>query len=122
MTMTNGLSALLWFAAIVVAIPVALWLVKRTPLGGAGGAGVMRSVAMLPISTSQRIVTVEIGSGEERRWLVLGVTPTAITTLHTMTPQAAAPSPEPGAEPAQPAFAQVFARLRKRDGGSDRAR
>ena len=43
---------------------------------------------MLPLSTSQRIVTVEVGSGDERRWLVLGVTPPAITTLHTMAPQA----------------------------------
>ena len=52
---------------------------------------------MLPLSTSQRIVTVEIGSGDERRWLVLGVTPTAITTLHTMAPQSIAAPNEPGA-------------------------
>jgi flagellar protein FliO/FliZ len=120
--MTNGLSALLWFAAIVAAIPVALWLLKRTPLGGAGGAGVMRSVAMLPLSTSQRIVTVEVGSGEERRWLVLGVTPGAITTLHTMAPQAAPASTAPGAQPVHPGFAQIFARLRKGDDGGDGAR
>ena len=66
---------MLWFCAIVALIPVTLWFLKRTPLGGAGGAGVMKSVAVLPLSTSQRIVTVEIGSGDERRWLVLGVTP-----------------------------------------------
>ena len=91
--MPNGLSSLLWFCAIIALIPVALWLLKRTPLGGAGRAGVMQSVAMLPLSTSQRIVTVEVGSGDERRWLVLGVTPNSITTLHTMAPQdGAAPS------------------------------
>ena len=28
----------------------------------------------MPLSTSQRIVTVEVGTGDERRWLVLGVT------------------------------------------------
>jgi flagellar protein FliO/FliZ len=120
--MPNGLSALLWFAAILAAIPLALWLLKRTPLGGAGGAGVMKSVAVLPLSTSQRIVTVEIGSGDERRWLVLGVTPTAITTLHTMAPQPVSPSLEPGAQRAHPAFAQIFARLRKTDSGGDGAR
>jgi len=112
--MPNGLSSVLWFCAIVAAIPLTLWLLKRTPLGGAGGAGVMKTIAMLPLSTSQRIVTVEIGSGDERRWLVLGVTPTAITTLHTMAPQELAP-PSPGQVP--PAFAQILARLRRNDSG-----
>ncbi len=111
-----GLSALLWFVVIVAAIPFALWLLKRTPLGTAGGAGVMKSVAMLPLSTSQRIVTVEVGSGDERRWLVLGVTPSAITTLHTMTPATPAEA-TPGAVP--PAiFAQLFALVRGK-GASD---
>jgi flagellar protein FliO/FliZ len=114
----NGLASVLWFCAIVVAIPVVLWLLKRTPLGGAGGAGVMKSVAMLPLSTSQRIVTVEIGSGDERRWLVLGVTPGAITTLHTMTPQPLE-APAPGAQPATP-FAQVLQRLGRPGGGDAR--
>ena len=109
--MPNGLSALLWFVAIIVAIPFALWLLKRTPLGGSGGAGVMKSVAMLPLSTSQRIVTVEVGSGDERRWLVLGVTPSAITTLHTMAPATPAVEASPGAIPPA-SFAQLFARVR----------
>ena len=113
-----GLSALLWFCAIVALIPLALWFLKRTPLGG-GSGGVMKSVAVLPLSTSQRIVTVEIGSGDGRRWLVLGVTPTAITTLHTMTPEVLGPSP--GAQP--PAgFAQMLSRLRGPAPGDDGAR
>jgi len=118
--MPGGLSSLLWFCAIVAAIPLTLWFLKRTPLGGAGGAGVMRSVAMLPLSTSQRIVTVEIGSGEDRRWLVLGVTPGSITTLHTMAPQDTAPPPSPG--PVHPAFAQILGRFRRGDAGDAGAR
>ena len=118
--MPSGLSSLLWFCAIVALIPVTLWFLKRTPLGGAGGAGVMKSVAMLPISTSQRIVTIEVGSGEERRWLVLGVTPGSITTLHTMAPQEAALPPAAGA--AHPAFAQILGRLRRGDAGDAGAR
>ena len=118
--MANGLGSVLWFCAIVAAIPLALWFLKRTPLGGAGGAGVMKSVAMLPLSTSQRIVTVEIGSGDERRWLVLGVTPGAITTLHTMTPQPTQALP-PGAQPAA-SFAQMLQRIRRPSGGGDGAR
>ena len=111
---TSGLNSLLWFIAIIAMIPVALWLLKRTPMGGAGGHGFLRSVAALPLSTNQRIVTIEVGHGDERRWLVLGVTPHNITTLHTMAPQGDLP-PAAGvpAVPAVPAFAQLLGRLRQ---------
>ena len=115
-----GLSSLLWFCTIVAAIPATLWFLKRTPLGGAGGAGVMKSVAMLPLSTSQRIVTIEIGSGDERRWLVVGVTPGSITTLHTMVPQEPAAATPPGQ--VHPAFAQILGRFRRGDAGDADAR
>ena len=92
MMASSGLNSLLWFIAIIALIPCALWLLKRTPMGGASTNGVMRSVAALPLSASQRIVTVEVGEGAERRWLVLGVTAQNITTLHTMAPQEAAPN------------------------------
>ena len=108
---SSGLTSLLWFIAIIVMIPLALWLLKRTPMGGAGGQGVLRSIAALPLSTNQRIVTIEVGRGDERRWLVLGVTATNITTLHTMAPQADAEAP--AAAPAGPAFAQLLGRLRQ---------
>jgi flagellar protein FliO/FliZ len=112
-----GWSSLLWFAAIVALIPVALWLLKRTPLGAFGGASgqqQLRSVAQLPLSPSQRIVTIEVGQGESRRWLVLGVTPHSISTLHTMEPQP--DLPPLAAAPALPAFAQLLGRLRDRKG------
>jgi len=81
------MSSLIWFIAIIAMIPVALWLLKRTPMGGGGaGQGMLRSVAALPLSANQRIVTVEVGQGDTRRWLVLGVTAQSITTLHTMEP------------------------------------
>lgn len=109
--MSTGITSILWFIAIIAMIPAALWLLKRTPMGGAGGQGVMRSIAMLPLSPSQRIVTVEVGQGADRQWLVLGVTAQTITTLHTMPPQADAP-PSAGAAPVPP-FAQLFAKLRR---------
>ena len=118
--MANGLSSLLWFIAIIALIPATLWFLKRTPLGGAGGAGVMKSIASLPLSTSQRIVTVEVGSGEERRWLVLGVTPASITALHSMAPQAVEAT-VPGAT-AHPAFAQILGRIRRPGAKGDDAR
>lgn len=109
------MSSLLWFVAILALIPAALWLLKRTPAGGAGGGTLMKHVAVLPLSASQRLVTVEVGSGDERRWLVLGVTPSSITTLHTMAPvEGAAPT-----APAGPAFAGLLAKLNQRGGPSD---
>ena len=112
----NGLTSLVWFIAIVALIPIVLWLLKRSPagarFGGGASAGVMRSIAALPLSASQRLVTVEVGQGEARRWLVLGVTPNSITTLHSMEAQGDAPV---AASP--PGFAQLLAGLR-RDKGS----
>jgi flagellar protein FliO/FliZ len=121
--MPNALGSMLWFLAIVALIPVTLWFLKRTPLGGAGAASVMRSIATLPLSTSQRIVTVEVGSGADKRWLVLGITPSSITTLHTMAAQELAPSsPGAGGQAPHPAFAQILGRLRRNPGDSTDAR
>ena len=89
MNAASGLTSLVWFIAIIALIPVALWLLKRTPMGGGAGNQHLRSIAALPLSTNQRIVTVEVGQGESRRWLVLGVTAQSITTLHTMEPPSA---------------------------------
>jgi len=111
---SSGLNSLLWFIAIIVMIPAALWLLKRTPMGGAAGHGAMRSVAALPLSANQRIVTVEVGQGDERRWLVLGVTAQSITTLHTMAPQADAAAPTTTPPPAP--FAQLLNRLKNGPG------
>ncbi len=110
------MTSLLWFVAILAMIPAALWLLKRTPVGGAGSGPLMKSVAVLPLSASQRIVTIEVGQGESRRWLVLGVTPSSITTLHTMAPlEGAAPT----TAATVPAFAGLLAKFNKPDGGSD---
>ncbi len=97
-----------WFVVVLALIPTTLWLLKRTPMGGAGAHGLMRVVAALPLSPSQRLVTVEVGTGDERRWLVLGVSPAGIHTLHSMAPQAEPPA----ALPALPGFAQMLQRQR----------
>jgi len=89
----SGLIPFLWFLAIVALIPVALWLLKRTPMGGAAAAGVLRVVAQLPTAPNQRLLVVEVGQGDDRRWLVLGATAQNITTLHVMPPQAEPPAP-----------------------------
>ncbi|MEO5882277.1 MAG: flagellar biosynthetic protein FliO [Caldimonas sp.] len=117
--MPNAVGSLLWFIAILALIPATLWFLKRTPLGGGGGSGVMKSIASLPLSTSQRLVTVEVGSGDEKRWLVLGITPSSITTLHTMAAQAVEPA-LPGSPGAiHPGFAQILGRFRRPGAGGD---
>jgi flagellar protein FliO/FliZ len=109
--MPFSLAPLLWFVVVIALIPLALWLLKRTPVGTAAAHGALRSVAVLALSPQQRIVTVEVGRGSERRWLVLGVTPQQITPLHEMAPQAdeALPATPAAALP----FAQVLARFRR---------
>ena len=112
---SSGLTSLLWFVAVIALIPLALWLLKRTPMGGAASHGVLRSIAALPLSASQRIITVEVGHGDARRWLVLGVTPHSITTLHAMEPQPDVPGAAPPIAPGAPVFAQLLGRLRSRN-------
>ena len=102
--------------AVLALIPLALWLLKRTPLGQAAASGGMRVVAALPLAPNQRIVTLEVGSGDERRWLVLGVTPGGIRTLHTLPPQA----PAPAADAAMTPFARLLARRRAGEDGDAR--
>jgi len=118
MNFSSALGPILAFVLILALIPAALWLLKRTPMGGAGAHGLMRVVAALPLSPSQRLVTVEVGSGDERRWLVLGVSPGAIATLHSMAPQAEPPA---AAGPALPGFAQLLQRQRQAQTGRDGA-
>ena len=108
--MTTMLGPLLAFVLILALIPAALWLLKRSPLGGVNGSSGLRRVGALALSPSQRLVTVEVGTGEDRRWLVLGVSSAGIQTLHSLPPQA-----EPAAQPASKAlagFAQLLQRQR----------
>ncbi len=98
--MTSILGPLLAFVLILALIPAALWLLKRTPLGGAGAGGAaaagLRLVGTLALAPNQRLVTVEVGSGDQRRWLVLGISQNGIQNLHSMPPQAEPPAATPG--------------------------
>ena len=117
MSFGSAMSSLLWFVAIVALIPLALWLLKRTPVGGAGTAGLLRTVGAMPVSPSQRLLVVEVGRGDARRWLVLGVSGQSIQTLHEMPPQDGAEAPP---APAAAPFAQLLGRLQGKDPGAPR--
>jgi flagellar protein FliO/FliZ len=109
-------SSLFWLVVVVAAIPASLWFLKRSPLGQTQVPGAARTVAVLPLSASQRVVTVEVGHGDQRLWLVLGVTPQGISNLHAMAPQdhGALPPPTPAA-----ALEPLLQRLRRRSGDAD---
>jgi flagellar protein FliO/FliZ len=115
MPASSAWTSLLAFVAVLALIPIVLWLLKRSPVGGQRADGIMRTVATLPIAPNQRLVTIEVGAGEERRWLVLGVTPGQISTLWTMPPQGPAPSAPVNTPNAQ--FSQLLGRLRGVDSG-----
>jgi flagellar protein FliO/FliZ len=80
-------------------------------MGGAAAHGLMRTVAMLPMGPSQRVAIVEVGNGEDRRWLVLGLTAQHMSTLHTMAPQGE-PVEMKGVDFADTPFGQMLAKLK----------
>ena len=115
---TSSLTPLLWLVGVVALIPLLLWLVKRSPMGASLSSGPVRQVGVMPLSATQRLVTIEVGQGEDRLWLVLGVTPDRIATLHTMAPLST-PTGAVTAASASPqsTFAQLLQRLQ--GGGHD---
>jgi flagellar protein FliO/FliZ len=90
--MTNPLFPLLAFAFVVAMIPLSLWLAKRGGFGGVGTPGLLRQVASLSLSSSQRVVVVELAQDDGPRWLVLGVSADRIAHLTTLDALPAVPT------------------------------
>ncbi len=86
---------------VLAAILAAGWLARRAGLGRRASGPLLRQIASQSLGPRQRVVIVEV----EQTWLVLGVTPGQITTLHTLP---AGQAPEPAA------FAQVLGQALKR--------
>ena len=101
--MTQNAIPALVLLAVLVGIAWALkWARGRVPgLGASAGNGPsLRILSSLALGPQQRVVTVEVGDGERRIGLVLGVAPGGVQTLHTLelppaTPAATNP-PAPG--------------------------
>jgi flagellar protein FliO/FliZ len=92
--MNTSLMPLLAFLLVIALIPVALWLMKRSGVGGTATGGVLRHVAQLGLGASQRVTVVEVTVGPDRHWLVLGVTGEQVTQLASYAaPDTQAPSP-----------------------------
>jgi flagellar protein FliO/FliZ len=76
-----GLLQALFGLLIVLAFIAALaWLFRRLPLGQGVAGGAVRVVGGVALGTRERLVLVEVGE----TWLLLGVAPGQVNTLHTM--------------------------------------
>ena len=98
---------LLVVVLFVVAMALLPWLVRRlkqrqAALGGAGAAPA-RVLTAVSLGPQQRLVTVEVGTGDARSCLVLGVTAQQITCLHVL------PAPSCAQTPAAAAVAAALA-------------
>ena len=113
--MDTPVASLLWFVLVLALIPAALWLLKRMTVVKGTQSAHSRVVGMLPLSGSQRLLTVEVGQGDHKIWLVLGVTPSSIQLLHTLPAQDAGPVNTE----APASFAQALQRWRP--GAGDKA-
>ncbi|ADP16089.1 flagellar biosynthetic protein FliO [Achromobacter sp. SD115] len=92
---------------VVAAILVSAWLARRAGLTPRGGGNLLRQVASLPVGPRQSIVVVEV----ENTWLVVGVGPNQLNTLHTLP---AGQLPEASTLPAAAFAAKLGQALKRR--------
>lgn len=76
--------ALSAFALVLIAVPAALWALRRFGVVPTLAGDVLRTVAMLPLAASQRVVVVELTRGQDRHWLVLGQSAGQVSLLTTL--------------------------------------
>lgn len=113
------LQAAFGLAVVVALIFLCAWVARRFGLQQHGGGRLVKVVASTMIGQRERVVVVEIGSS----WLVLGVAPGQIQSLHSMPAEAlpaaeATPYAASSATLAATAFAQ---KLRDALGNTRRA-
>jgi len=83
------LQVLAGLAIVLAAVAGTAWLLRRFGPGQSSAGGVVRIVGGLMVGPKERLVVVEVNDN----WLVLGVAPGQVNTLHTM------PRPEGAALP-----------------------
>ena len=93
-SMAQTLLVVVLFVAAMALLP---WLVRRlkqrqSTLGGASAVAA-RVLSAVSLGPQQRLVTVEVGAGDARTCLVLGVTAQQITCLHVLPAPSSAPAP-----------------------------
>jgi len=87
--MQSTAQTVVWMVVVLLMIPASLWLLKRAGWAGRAASGaspeqVLQVVAQTTLGPGQRVVTMEVNAGGERKWLILGITGQSITTLSQM--------------------------------------
>jgi flagellar protein FliO/FliZ len=111
----NAIPALL-LLALMVGIAFALkWARGRIPgVAGQGNGPALRVLSSLSLGPQQRVVTVQVGQGDERVCLVLGVAPGGVNALHQMPMPVEPEVLTPGPQPAATGFAALLTQLTKK--------
>ncbi|MCK9284403.1 MAG: flagellar biosynthetic protein FliO [Rhodocyclaceae bacterium] len=86
------LQLMLGFGVVLALLFAALWLLKRISAPQGFSARLLRVVGSTPVGPRERVVVVEIGE----RWLVLGVAPGRISSLHDLPRQETPPATTDG--------------------------
>jgi flagellar protein FliO/FliZ len=89
------LQLVLGLSLVIALILGSLWLLKRISGRAGAASGLLQVVAGIAVGPRERVVLVEIGD----TWLVLGVAPGRVNTLHRL-PRAPAPTPAHSVGPA----------------------
>lgn len=80
------LQVLLGLGLVLAAVAGTAWLLRRFSPGQIGAGGAVKIIGGVAVGPKERLVLVEVGE----TWLVLGVAPGQVTTLHNL------PRPEGG--------------------------
>ena len=82
--MNSSLFSVGLFLVALCCVPWALkWLRSKSIVGGPEAGGQSKIVSALAVGPHQRVMTVEVGPETARVRLTLGVTPQAISLLHS---------------------------------------
>jgi flagellar protein FliO/FliZ len=93
-------------AAVVGLIFLCAWLARRFGLQRLGSGQLVKVVSSAAVGQRERVVVVEVGD----TWLVLGVTPSQVNTLHTLPAQTHAAAAAPVSSSVAPTPVELFAR------------
>ena len=107
MTESALLRVIIGLVLVVAAILASAWLARRAGLVQRGGGNLLKQVAALPLGARQSVVVIEV----DKTWLVVGVSPNQLTTLHTMP---AGELPEGASLPASAFAAKLGQALKRR--------
>jgi len=80
MAESGVLRVVLGLLLVLAAILLSAWLARRAGLAGRTQGGPLRQVASLTLGPRQSVALLQV----EDTWLVIGVTPNQISTLHTL--------------------------------------